>query len=155
MTERTTFAEFFLHPVVVGSVALLVLNDHVLKVAAPSWATGKLSDVAGLLFFPLLLAALAQAVWRRPGLAPSRLLAGCIAATAVAFVAVQTVPVAGDVYSAGLGILQWPFRFLFMGGARLERVVLTPDFTDLLALPVLAITWWLGTRRLDPGDVGG
>jgi hypothetical protein len=43
-------------------VALIVLvaNDHVLKgsALAPAWLTGKLSDVAGLFLFPILLTAL-------------------------------------------------------------------------------------------------
>ena len=36
------------------AIALLMLNDHVLKVIAPSWLTGKLSDIAGLYFVPYL-----------------------------------------------------------------------------------------------------
>ena len=32
------------------ALVVLVLNDHVLKTAYPGWVTGKLSDVAGLVF---------------------------------------------------------------------------------------------------------
>jgi hypothetical protein len=46
------------HPLTLASIALLVLNDHLLKLAYPSLLTGKLSDFAGLFFFPYLLAAL-------------------------------------------------------------------------------------------------
>ena len=46
------------HPLSLGAVALLLLNDHVLKQAFPSILTGKLSDFAGLFFFPFLLAVL-------------------------------------------------------------------------------------------------
>ncbi|MDO6432910.1 hypothetical protein Q4E93_20040 [Flavitalea sp. BT771] len=35
---------------------VLALNDHYLKAAYPGWLTGKLSDFAGLLIFPLFLA---------------------------------------------------------------------------------------------------
>src|SRR6185436_5470958 len=49
-----------LHPVVLASIALFVVNDHVFKPAHPGWLTGKLSDVAGLIFFPVLLAAVAE-----------------------------------------------------------------------------------------------
>ena len=35
-------------PVFFGSIALLLLNDHVLKAAWPGLVTGKLSDVAGV-----------------------------------------------------------------------------------------------------------
>ncbi len=44
------------HPATWLSIALLLVNDHVLKVLYPSWITGKLSDFAGLFFFPFLLA---------------------------------------------------------------------------------------------------
>jgi len=36
-------------------LGLLLLNDHVLKATYGNWFTGKLSDVAGLLIFPLFL----------------------------------------------------------------------------------------------------
>jgi len=42
-----------LHPAVLAAIALFVVNDHVFKPAHPGWLTGKLSDVAGLVFFTL------------------------------------------------------------------------------------------------------
>jgi hypothetical protein len=42
------------HPLSVGATGLLILNDHVLKSAMPGLVTGKLSDFAGLFFFPFL-----------------------------------------------------------------------------------------------------
>jgi len=48
------------HPITLASVALLILNDHVLKRSVPSALTGKLSDFAGLFFFPYLVIALAS-----------------------------------------------------------------------------------------------
>jgi len=46
------------HPFSVLGLALLLLNDHLLKQVWPGVVTGKLSDLAGLLMFPPLLAAL-------------------------------------------------------------------------------------------------
>ncbi|WNG39655.1 hypothetical protein F0U61_42760 [Archangium violaceum] len=46
-------------------MVLLGVNDHVFKLHCPSWWTGKLSDVAGLAFFPLLPQALWEAVTGR------------------------------------------------------------------------------------------
>ena len=46
-----------LHPVVLTALAIWLLNDHVLKARWPGAVTGKLSDVAGLVAFPVLLAA--------------------------------------------------------------------------------------------------
>ena len=43
------------HPATLLSISILVINDHVLKVLFPSWITGKLSDFAGLFFFPFIL----------------------------------------------------------------------------------------------------
>ena len=40
-------------PIAIFAIALLVVNDHVLKLACPGLVTGKLSDFAGLMFFPL------------------------------------------------------------------------------------------------------
>lgn len=50
------------HPLPLCAVAVLVANDHWWKAAYPSWATGKISDVAGLFFFPLVIAALLRLV---------------------------------------------------------------------------------------------
>jgi len=45
------------YPVVWFSIGLLLINDHVLKNIYPSWLTGKLSDFAGIFFFPFIVAA--------------------------------------------------------------------------------------------------
>lgn len=46
------------HPSSLISIALLLVNDHVLKILFPSWLTGKLSDFAGIFFFPFIVGAL-------------------------------------------------------------------------------------------------
>jgi hypothetical protein len=43
------------HPLPLATVLLLAVNDHLLKARWPGLLTGKLSDFAGLFFFPLLL----------------------------------------------------------------------------------------------------
>jgi hypothetical protein len=45
------------YPVVWFSIGLLLINDHILKNIYPSWLTGKLSDFAGIFFFPFIVAA--------------------------------------------------------------------------------------------------
>ncbi len=45
------------HPALFMSVAVLVINDHVLKARYPGWWTGKLSDFAGLAAAGIVLAA--------------------------------------------------------------------------------------------------
>lgn len=53
----TTALRGLAHPLSLLAVGLLLLNDHLLKHIAPSVLTGKLSDFAGLFFFPFLAAA--------------------------------------------------------------------------------------------------
>lgn len=164
MTRRGVIAGAgLLHPLPLMAVGVLLLNDHVLKRAMPGAFTGKLSDVAGLLFFPLFLQALwevaqrARGVEARPSL---RALGFATFATAVVFSAIQLSPLAGDAYRVGLGALQWAPRALTAalsgeGMPRVAPVALTPDVTDLLALPALLVPLWLGVKRASarPGAV--
>ncbi len=48
------------HPLVLATIIITALNDHIFKGSGwfPGWFTGKLSDVTGLFFFPILLALL-------------------------------------------------------------------------------------------------
>jgi hypothetical protein len=141
-----------LHPVSLAAIALLVLNDHVLKPRFPGLVTGKLSDVAGLVFFPLLLSALLSRVPGARAVAPARLLAACVVATAIAFALVKTWAPATRAYEIGLGLLQWPFRVAGAlargeapGGPR--PVLLVRDPTDLVALPFVLVSLWIARKR--------
>lgn len=138
------------HPVAIAAVATLALNDHVLKHAYPGFLTGKLSDVAGMIFFPLLLAC-----FHRRGLAIA-----CIA-TAIVFSLVKTMPWANDAYRVTWALMQWPVRMLVAWSQHrptpgLARVVLVRDPSDLLAVPG---TWKAvacgsdQTAALDPNGV--
>ena len=50
------------HPLTWLALALLLVNDHLLRVLWPSWWTGKLGDFAWLFFAPLVLAALVSLI---------------------------------------------------------------------------------------------
>ena len=91
---RPQAGDALLHPLRVGAVAVLVVNDHLLKAAYPGLITGKLSDVAGLVFFPLLLVGLAEVVlaaagrWTAPSQAALRaavVVTACLVAWVSAF----------------------------------------------------------------------
>ena len=130
-----------LGPTALGAIVLLVLNDHVLKAHAPGVVTGKLSDIAGLIFFPLLLASAFEHLGVRRGRA---LVVGTSLATGVAFSAIKLWEPAGDCYRIGLAALQWPFKALAAAVTdsalpALGRVQLTADPTDLLVLPMLLV----------------
>jgi hypothetical protein len=143
------------HPVTLASIALLLINDHFLKGQYPSALTGKLSDFAGLFFFPFLLGAL----FGLAGAAVARLLpeglAGiripphqaenaahfCFAITALAFAAVKVIPAANSAAAAALeALLRMPVR-----------IVLDPS--DLMALVALwpALRLWGALSREPEG----
>jgi len=136
-----------------AALALLVLNDHVFKIHWPGGWTGKLSDVSGLLFFPLFL----QGAWEWINLATGRyrgpsmttLNAAC-GVTAFAFILVQLWPPAGEAYRWGLGLGQWPWYAIQRIGAELppvRPVQLVADPTDLFALPAVGAAYWIGRGR--------
>lgn len=117
-----------LHPIALASIVLLILNDHILKLHVPSAVTGKLSDVAGLVFFPLLVSALLG----------KRGLGLCVVATGLGFAAIKVWEPATVACEHVLGALQWPLTL------NLAPVEIVRDPTDLLALPALALAWWIG-----------
>jgi len=120
------------HPLAVGAVLLLVINDHLLRHFWPSWLTGKLGDFAWLFFFPFITAALLA--W----LLPARLQArqqwvGGLAFTLVGavFFLAKTLPgFRGDV----IKVLEGVFRF---------PIAISDDVTDLVALLSLVPALWL------------
>jgi len=119
-------ARVLAHPLVLALLGLWAVNDQLLKELAPGPVTGKLSDIAGLVVFPLLVGTL----W--PGPHPWRLGA---ASTAIGFAAVNLSPFvatsADDLLSALVG-----------------PSTLTPDPTDLVFLPCVLVA--LGVARRPP-----
>ena len=112
LTCDRTAVTVLVTPVFLGSVAVLLTNDHILKRTFPGLLTGKISDFAG----PVMIAIAASvAVGRRAG----------FALTAAGFVALKTVP--------GVAEAAAPV----MGGVTLRD---PSDIVGLLALP-LAWRW--------------
>ncbi|MFE9688829.1 hypothetical protein [Micromonospora sp. NPDC005806] len=124
------------HPVTMLALVVLVLNDHVLKATQPGWLTGKLSDVAGLVLAPPLVAVLAALIVPR---IPVRALPGLgLGLVGIGFTAVKT-----SGYAAAAASAAWSA----VSGPSLVRA----DRTDLLALPALAVAGWAWHRaRRDP-----
>lgn len=137
-----------LHPATLVAVALLVVNDWALKpLVAPgsgaSLVTGKLSDVAGLAFAPVVLSAaigLALHAAARlgarvdPSLSRRRLVL-CVLATGAGFAAVKLSPALAAAAAGWLSHLGRPARFY-------------DDLTDLLTLPALLAALWIGRDEL-------
>jgi len=151
MSTRVADGAPLLHPVALGAIGLLLVNDHVLKARWPGWLTGKLSDVAGMVFFPLLLFVIVSFVARPPSRASRAVLVACAGVTAIAFAAVKTWPVATDAFELALGALRWPLAAapaLALGEQvpALARAVVVRDASDLLALPFVAVAVGIGWR---------
>lgn len=125
------------HPATVLATLVLVLNDHVLKAAAPGPLTGKLSDVAGLVMAPALVA-VALTTFRVPAGVAAVLACGLVG---LGFAAVKASPVV-----AGLASTVWS---LANGPSTVEA-----DGTDLLVLPALGLAWlvWRHARTRPPLD---
>jgi hypothetical protein len=117
------------------AVAVLALNDHVLKAAYPGLVTGKLSDVAGCFVLPLFVSAVLAIATSWP--ARIRLGAG-VAMTFVLFAAIKLSPIA----AAGVAdILEGLWTLV---GRRSGRLVADP--TDLVALPLALAAYAHGVR---------
>ncbi|MET7945709.1 hypothetical protein [Micromonospora sp. NPDC005324] len=126
-----TTLSWLCHPATMFALVLLLVNDHVLKAAFPGLVTGKLSDVAGLVLAPPLVAVLLTLLVPR---LPSRAaaLAGLVAVGA-GFAVVKSSGYAAELASSAWTVL---------AGPSLVRA----DWTDLLTLPALGLAWWSWTR---------
>jgi hypothetical protein len=122
-------AREFFSPLPLIAVAVLALNDHVLKAAFHNALTGKLSDFAGCFFLPLFVSALLSYT---PLVAHTRLrvLIGCVATLAL-FVPIKLSALAGALLCAALQHVSAPL------GIGALHVVADP--TDLFAVPMVAL----------------
>jgi len=155
ITDRSIPGSGLLHPLPLLAIAVLCLNDHVLKARFGTVWTGKLSDFAGLAYFPLFLQALWELRAARRGryVGPSlSVLAGCVAATGIVFSLTKSTQFGAEAYGWGLAMLQWPFVLLYgaLTGSELSLrpVGLARDLTDLVALCALVVPLWCGRRRV-------
>jgi hypothetical protein len=152
--------QLLLHPGVLVAVGVLVLNDHVLKPWLDNTVTGKLSDVAGLLVLPLvMLATLEWVRWaiRRHGrwAFDRGEAAVAVAVTGVGFAAVKLVPAVGTAYLTAIGGLRWAGESAVSGlagegVASFASIHLTRDPSDVLALPVLLVSYLVARQRVEP-----
>jgi hypothetical protein len=110
-----------------AAILILGVNDHVLKGSGilPGVLTGKISDFAGLFFFPLLLAGVFRLFWSNR---PVRAHGLATVLTALTF--------------AGLKLDPWLNVIAARAGASFVM-----DATDLCALPMVGLSYLWMTRR--------
>ena len=115
-TEDQT--EPILHLWTIAAIVILFINDQYLKYAYPSWLTGKLSDFAGLIFFPILFEPLVKSrKWS-------------VIITGIGFASVKLTTVGNGFYNQ---IYQGFFDILGWG----QQVPLVMDASDCIALMAL------------------
>lgn len=135
-----------------AAVAVLAINDHLLKGSGllPNVVTGKLSDFSGLLYFPLLLvtalalvklvvnAALQQQRFLgSPTLADLR--AACVL-TGLVFAGTEMSQAFADACATGSAAI--------LPSSLAARATSTADLTDLLALPMLLVSYQWGAKTI-------
>jgi len=138
--RRNLGISFFIHPIPIAAVLIMAANDHVLKYHYPSFLTGKLSDFAGLFFFPLFICALLCVFlnFTKPGgeravtLTQPMLIVAILISNLV-FIAVKLWPLANGFYVQAMFALGFPSRLIM-------------DTTDLIALSASAATYAFGRR---------
>jgi hypothetical protein len=128
---------FFVHPLPALAVAVLVINDQILKPNYPSWLTGKLSDFAGLFFFPLFVCAVVCLLWN-------------LVSARFHWIGPRLLSIALFVTGLGFALLKLsrPVREWFIGAHEVVglRAHVTPDPTDLMALIVLPFVYFFARR---------
>lgn len=113
------------HPITFVAVVVLVVNDHVLKAAWPGVVTGKLSDIAGLVVAPAVVALFLP---RRGDLI-------AVVVVGVGFTVVKCTQTGAELASQAWTLVAGPSQVL-------------ADPTDLLALPALGLAWWIRCHPL-------
>jgi hypothetical protein len=136
--------DLLVRPLAVLALITLIVNDHILKPRWPGLLTGKLSDLAGLVFLPLLIIALyevARAALGRPWQVSERGVVVIVVAVALGFAVTKLSTGVAATYGDLLGWLRWPL----IGHWR--QVAISRDPTDILCTPG-AIVAWIESRRL-------
>lgn len=155
VVERDTWpGDFLLDPVSLIAIAVLILNDWYVKQHWPGFISGKLSDLAGLIFFPLLLVALAELavmVLRRPWRATRTTFVIMSLVVAAAFAATKAIEPVRDLDEVVLGWLRWLPIAAYRAAVNAPtgspvRHEVVADLTDLLAVPCVLAAIWIGSR---------
>ena len=143
-TFRQRCASALTHPLTVGALGVLLLNDLVLKqLWANPWTTGKLSDLAWVVFASPLLAWLLLLVARENRRGQRAAWIAAYIGLPLLYAAFNTFPAVHDAVLSGFSLVS--------GGTAGSPL----DPTDSLVIPVgLGIALWVWRRgAVAPGDL--
>lgn len=136
--------DLLVRPLAVAALMTLIVNDHVLKPRWPGLLTGKLSDLAGLVFLPLLIISLyevGRVAMRRSWRVSERGIVAIAATVALGFAATKLSTAVAATYGDILGWLRWPLI------GHWSQVAISRDPTDVLCTPAVIVAW-IESRRL-------
>lgn len=123
------------HPSSLFCILVLVCNDLVIKHQWPSWLSGKLSDFAGLYFFPFLIGLVLSIFFSRRDVHALNIGRFSIIFTAIWFILLKLSPTVNKLTSNIVEtIIESP-----------SVIVLDPS--DLIAISVLIPSWYLWQSR--------
>ena len=135
--QNATFekaAALLVHPISLAAMALMMVNDQVLRRFWPSWWTGKFSDFGWLTFAPFLAAALLA--W----IVPMRV------RNHSKWVGILAFGFVGLAFSLGKTLPIFHEFILQILRPLLTAPSIVLDPTDLIALPMLLLSGWLWAR---------
>lgn len=153
-TPRMRHRHLLLHPAFTGAVAVLAVNDHLLKGHAPGWLTGKLSDLAGVFALAIVL----SVVTGRPRLAAALTGAGFLAIKTSTDAALWVAPVIGGVTRQDATdllalLVLWPSYSLATQGIRQGRGSLTPSRVLLFAASAAVALFSMTATSCNPDPI--
>lgn len=151
-------AEYLLSPLFIIPVLVLIANDHFLKEMWPGLITGKLSDLAGMCFFPVLMVAIVEAscflIDKRIYATPYWFTTASMI-VAVGFALVKLVQPLADAYAYSVGALRWVIvapvnQLLGESTPPITKIVIINDPTDVLMIVGVLVGVWIGYRWRSP-----
>lgn len=143
--------DFLLSPIFLCALAALLINDFYLKIYHPSAVSGILSDLAGMVFFPIFIVGIAEiacvALPAKPFAKPSWFVSSTCGVV-VMFVLMKYTPVGEELFIASTDWLRGSFGEALGYGQR----GLVSDPVDLLAILMIPIPIYFGRRVRGSGN---
>ncbi len=121
------------HPIVIGAIIVLLLNDHWLRWHYPSWWTGKVGDFVWLIIAPFLFNLFISVVWPKNKIDQ---------VGSIGFISTGLIFILGNTVPQFQQMIAWLFQQIV--GWKPFMIL---DPTDLLMLPGLIVGWQIWQRN--------